>query len=156
MSEPAPVLPLKPRHQVLYRMYDASETLLYVGISVSVEARFIDHRDGKPWWPDVTSIKLEHFTSREAVERAEQRAIKAERPLYNVLHRFRPPRPVAEPRPPTKPRVIRMTDDLWKLALATAKDAGENLPDAIRDYVAWYARVPGARAPRRPPARADG
>lgn len=52
----------------------------------------------------------------------------------------------------TKPRPVRMTDDLWKRALATAEAAGENLPDAIRDFVAWYARVPGARPPRRPAA----
>jgi len=53
-------------------------------------------------------------------------------------------------RQPTKPRPVRMTDALWQRALKTAEDAGENLPDAIRDYVAWYARVPGARPPHRP------
>ena len=54
---------------------------------------------------------------------------------------------------PTKPRPIRMTDELWARALKTAEEAGENLPDRIREYVAWYARVPGARPPARPPAR---
>lgn len=56
-------------------------------------------------------------------------------------------------RQPTKPRPVRMTDELWKAGLDTADAAGENLPDAIREFVAWYARVPGARPPRRPPAR---
>jgi hypothetical protein len=49
-----------------------------------------------------------------------------------------------------------MTDELWKAGLDTADEAGENLPDAIREFVAWYARVPGARTPRRPPARTEG
>lgn len=53
---------------------------------------------------------------------------------------------------PTKPRPIRMTDQLWTRALAVAAESGENLPDRIREYVAWYARVPGARSPGRPPA----
>lgn len=58
-------------------------------------------------------------------------------------------------RQPTKPRPVRMTDDLWKAGLDTADEAGENLPDAIRDFVAWYARIPGARPPHRPPPRTD-
>jgi len=48
-----------------------------------------------------------------------------------------------------------MTDELWKRALKTAEDAGENLPDRIREYVAWYARIPGARSPGRPSAKPD-
>lgn len=59
-------------------------------------------------------------------------------------------------RQPTKPRPVRMTDELWARALATADEAGENLPDEIRAFVAWYSRVPGARPPRRPPARPAG
>lgn len=58
-------------------------------------------------------------------------------------------------RTPTKPRPIRMTDELWQRALDTAEAAGENLPDRIREYVAWYARVPGARPPGRPPQGSD-
>jgi hypothetical protein len=48
-----------------------------------------------------------------------------------------------------------MTDELWKAGLDTADAAGENLPDAIREFVAWYARVPGARPPRRPAVGVD-
>lgn len=53
---------------------------------------------------------------------------------------------------PTKPRPVRMTDELWSDALKTAEAADENLPDRIREYVEWYVRRPGARAPGRPPA----
>jgi hypothetical protein len=73
------------------------------------------------------------------------REVRCQSPQYGRIARVA--------RQPTKPRPVRMTDDLWKRALATAEAADENLPDAIRDYVAWYARVPGARPPRRPAAQ---
>ena len=55
-------------------------------------------------------------------------------------------------RKPMKPRTIRASDELWEGALKTADDAGEYLPDRIREYLAWYQRLPGARQPSRPPA----
>ena len=39
----------------------------------------------------------------------------------------------------------------WDDAIATADAAGENFADRLREYVDWYSRQPGARAPRRPP-----
>lgn len=52
-----------------------------------------------------------------------------------------------------KPRTIRASDELWNGALKIADEAGEYLPDRIRDYLAWYQRLPGARPPGRPPQR---
>lgn len=57
-------------------------------------------------------------------------------------------------RAPSKPRNFRASDDLWDGALQAADDAGENLPDKLREFLAWYQRKPGARLPTRPPAPA--
>lgn len=56
-------------------------------------------------------------------------------------------------RTPTKPRNFRATDALWDGAIKAADEAGENLPDRLREFLAWYQRLPGARMPSRPPAR---
>lgn len=54
------------------------------------------------------------------------------------------------PKEPMKSRNVRVSDHLWKAALETADRDDENLADVIRDFLAWYTRQPGARAPRRP------
>ncbi len=46
-----------PRETAVYRLYDADETLLYVGITYDTKTRFADHKVNKEWWPDV-SVKL--------------------------------------------------------------------------------------------------
>lgn len=58
-------------------------------------------------------------------------------------------------RAPSKPRNFRVTDSLWEAAMDTAAAADENLPDKLREFLAWYTRQPGARQPTRPPARPD-
>ncbi len=51
---------------------------------------------------------------------------------------------------PSKPRNFRAPDPLWNGALEAADAAGENLPDKLREFLAWYQRLPGARMPTRP------
>lgn len=53
-------------------------------------------------------------------------------------------------RPPMKSRNFRASDRSWDDAIATADAAGENLADRLREFLDWYSRQPGARAPRRP------
>lgn len=137
-AEAAQVVPLKARPHVLYRMYDSARQLLYVGITANIEARFADHRDDKPWWSDVSSIDLQHFTSREAVERAEQRAIKAERPLFNVLHRLRPSRPAAGQGPPKRHRNFRIEDEVWFALARIAELRGERTSEVMRQLAKGY------------------
>jgi hypothetical protein len=72
--------------QVLYRCYGPDEALLYVGITLDPAARLTTHNREKAWWSEVATIELEHFDSREAVEKAECVAIAQERPKYNVVH----------------------------------------------------------------------
>lgn len=75
-----------PTPTTLYRLYDPEGTLLYVGIAGNPGRRLQDHRRDKPWWGEVSVIKLEHFPSRPEAEAHEVAAIHAERPTHNVLH----------------------------------------------------------------------
>jgi len=69
----------------LYRCFDANDDLLYVGISWSAPTRFSEHSRQAPWWPEVTTIRLEAFPDRREAEWAEFEAIKTERPRHNKI-----------------------------------------------------------------------
>lgn len=77
---------LNGRAHALYRFFDASDVLLYVGITVDPSARFRKHRGDKPWWDDVDHIGIEKFESRELALEAERKAIREENPIHNVVH----------------------------------------------------------------------
>jgi excinuclease UvrABC nuclease subunit len=70
--------------QTLYRFYDAQGVLLYVGITKFFEPRLKQHYKNAEWFFDTASVKLEHFQTRQEVERAETQAIEQESPLYNI------------------------------------------------------------------------
>ena len=74
------------RTHALYRFYDATGTLLYVGITADPGARWRQHAHDKPWWHHVANITIETHPTRTAVFDAERAAIIAERPLHNVVH----------------------------------------------------------------------
>jgi len=62
---------------------------LYIGITANPPQRFKSHQSEKEWWDTVSLIRLETFTSREDLEKAEKEAIKKERPLHNHVHNKR-------------------------------------------------------------------
>lgn len=70
------------RPHYLYRIYSA-DALLYVGVTVNPEGRMSKHRM-RPWWPQVTEVKLQPGASREDALAAERQAIIAENPAYNI------------------------------------------------------------------------
>lgn len=70
----------------LYRLFDETVQLLYVGVSVRVEQRLHEHSRDKWWWPEVEhQVITRCATRREALE-LEAEAIRLERPKYNVVH----------------------------------------------------------------------
>jgi hypothetical protein len=66
----------------LYRLYDRSGVLLYVGITQDWSTRAKQH-GSKSWWADVARVSLEEFPGREEAATAELRAIASERPRHN-------------------------------------------------------------------------
>lgn len=69
---------------VLYRMYDRSGALLYVGMTCDPHSRFRTHSADRDWWLDVDTIRVENFSDRESLAEAERLAIRSEKPRYNV------------------------------------------------------------------------
>lgn len=68
----------------LYRLYDATERLLYVGISAQPDTRWTQHASDKPWWPLVSRKDVEWHAGRPQAEAAERAAVQSEGPLYNT------------------------------------------------------------------------
>lgn len=66
----------------LYRLYDADDQLLYVGITGNLEARLQGHSNYQSWWPQVARHTAEPvaFADARALER---RAIYDENPAFN-------------------------------------------------------------------------
>ena len=70
---------------VLYRFFDFSGQLLYVGITNNPSKRLRRHRSEKTWWLEIANIRLQHFSNRYDLQAAELEAIRSEKPIYNVL-----------------------------------------------------------------------
>lgn len=70
----------------LYRHFSEEGVLLYVGISLSWPARTKQHAHGSRWFDQVAKVEIERFPTREAALDAERKAIKAEKPKFNIIH----------------------------------------------------------------------
>lgn len=70
----------------LYRCYNVSDELLYVGVSLHVLSRMIEHRVSSEWFDQVATIKITHNSSRELALQAERHAIETEKPKFNAMH----------------------------------------------------------------------
>lgn len=68
----------------LYRHFDADGALLYVGVSLSAVARHVSHERFSAWFPQVKTITVEVFPTRDKALAAETRAIRKEKPRFNV------------------------------------------------------------------------
>lgn len=78
----------------LYRFFDASERLLYIGISSSLLVRLYSHYRTKEWMHEVRNITIENFADRDSLEIAERDAIKKEKPFRNVILNQKKERPL--------------------------------------------------------------
>jgi len=79
---------LDTRPHLLYRFYDRTGVLLYIGITVDFGERQKHHAKYKDWWCEVDqdATKVEYYNGRRAALDAERLAIKAEKPLENDQH----------------------------------------------------------------------
>jgi predicted GIY-YIG superfamily endonuclease len=101
----------------LYRLYDANDRLLYIGITNRPEVRFRTHAANQAWWSEVVRSSLCTYATRAAAAAAEAQAIATETPLYNVLGV-----PGRRPRPR---RHVVASNGLAELAIATDPDISD-------------------------------
>lgn len=125
----------------IYRLFDRSGTLLYVGVSSHPKRRFVDHRRTQPWWGEVCRREVgPWYPTREDAAEAERMAIRAENPRYNVRR--------AQGNTPI--RNFRVADEIWLPALANAVAEDRSLTDVIvaglREYISSPPRSPAQSA----------
>jgi predicted GIY-YIG superfamily endonuclease len=89
----------------LYRFYDASDTLLYVGVSSNPAVRWGTHATEKHWWPQVARKTIVVYGSRMEAEIAEGIAIRSESPVHNKAAGRRDPATIPAPKPWIKRKV---------------------------------------------------
>ena len=73
----------------LYRHYNTTGILLYVGISISAIKRLSEHAVQSRWFNQIAVIKIEKFETRKEAQLAEKQAIEQESPLFNIKMNFR-------------------------------------------------------------------
>lgn len=69
----------------VYRVFDASGSLLYVGCSVNVFARLKEHRKWAVWWADAVRGSVHRYPDRQHALGVEARAIRDEKPRDNCV-----------------------------------------------------------------------
>jgi predicted GIY-YIG superfamily endonuclease len=68
----------------VYRLYDATDRLLYVGISANPSKRWEGHKTYScRWWPAVARKKIEWYADRYLALAHEFLAIHYEEPIHN-------------------------------------------------------------------------
>ena len=67
----------------VYRLFNESDDLLYVGISNNIKRRFTEH-SCKPWFADVARSHVQEFPTRKSALVHEALAIVSECPTHNV------------------------------------------------------------------------
>lgn len=73
------------KHYV-YKLWDETGALLYIGISDRGPVRLAEHHHRKPWFVDVERVEFERYESRWASEERERHLIRTLRPRYNIQH----------------------------------------------------------------------
>jgi predicted GIY-YIG superfamily endonuclease len=82
-------MPVPSERTALYRYFDANGDLLYIGISIDPDGRLKAHRHGHaPWVGEVARRAIEWRDSRPLALKAEEEAIRAERPRFNGKHNY--------------------------------------------------------------------
>jgi len=70
----------------LYRHFEHTGDLIYVGITADIPQRLVDHSRRSGWSSQICFTVIEPFASREQALAAEHDAIRTEWPRYNTIH----------------------------------------------------------------------
>jgi hypothetical protein len=99
---------------LLYRIFNDTGQLLYVGTTTNPALRFDSHHHLQPWWDDAAEIKLERLENWETLLDAEMTAIVIEKPRYNVIHSITRRTPTQRKRRPNgEGSVCLRSDGMW-------------------------------------------
>lgn len=110
------------RMAVVYRCFDATDRLVYIGSTGHPERRLIHHRSQVWWYSLVARISYEVHDDIESARSAEWAAIADEAPAFNVAQR--PGRPSSQPFP--------LSDADAAICRGWAKDRSAYLPMPYR------------------------
>tara|TARA_R110000737_G_C14621639_1_gene493360 strand:- start:6206 stop:6613 length:408 start_codon:yes stop_codon:yes gene_type:complete len=77
----------------VYRHFDESGDLLYVGRSINPFKRLQEHKYQSSWFDSVVNMTVEKFPTFGAAKKAEANAILSERPKFNMQHQVENKRP---------------------------------------------------------------
>jgi len=124
-------MPETSERTALYRYFDGAGDLLYVGISIDPDGRLKAHRDNhEPWIPMAARRTVEWLASRPLALKAEEAAIKAERPRYNEKHNYNdaPFDPSIWPKVTARPKVPAIAE-LMRTEITAGRWAhGQRIP----------------------------
>ncbi|MFH9574235.1 GntR family transcriptional regulator [Streptomyces sp. NPDC017454] len=128
-------MPEIPERTALYRLYDAENRLLYIGITSDPKARFISHATYKNWWTQVTQKNVTWLegTWRQALA-AEAAAIRDEKPRFNGKHNA---------------VIAPFNASTWPAIDAPPRGKAQALADLVRSEIISGRWAPGMRVPRR-------
>jgi hypothetical protein len=70
----------------VYRFYDHTNGLLYIGRANNPGRRLAEHLAEAPFWNDVCVMTLERYPTLEEAVAAETRQIQDEEPIHNQIH----------------------------------------------------------------------
>jgi predicted GIY-YIG superfamily endonuclease len=116
----------------VYRMFDHSAQLLYVGVTCDIDKRFMAHARQKPWYDEVATVDITERMPRSEALQMEADAIRSEAPRYNV----RGTGVVPAPREiPTGDVCVRMDVDLHAQVKAYAHANDLTMAQVIRAAV---------------------
>lgn len=68
---------------LVYRIYDGSGNLLYVGSTTSLKRRLIAHKGTQAWWGDAATVEGEVYPTIEAARLEETQQIAELKPQHN-------------------------------------------------------------------------
>ncbi len=73
--------PTKPH--AVYRIWSASDELLYIGCSVNPLSRIMEHSKYKAWCVAIDRVTVQWFDNKPEAQAAEKAAIQSENPTWN-------------------------------------------------------------------------
>lgn len=75
----------------VYVLSDVAGTCLYIGVTMKIGQRLLQHQYSKTWWPQVVHIEVTWYADLASGCAAEREAIKTANPVHNKVHTDHPP-----------------------------------------------------------------